>query len=190
MEINGLKNFKISVYSDTSDCKEKVIIPTQVHGNNIVEIISGEEDLSQCDGLITFKKGMKLGIRTADCAAVCIGDGNKIGIIHIGWRGLIQGVYEKAERLFSKGHLEVFVGPFLHRFEIKRDFCFDQISARFGNEFFIYENGKIVFDFKSALSSMLPANAVFDERDTELDLSLPSNRRNGTEKRILTVVSF
>jgi len=184
------KNFSVKVYSNSSNCIEEVITPVQVHGSNFVEIINGKENLENCDALMTFDKKFKLGMKTADCAAICFGDGKKIGIIHVGWRGLILGICEKVEKLFNKDDLEIFVGPFLTKFEIKKDFCFEQISAKFGDKFFIYDKDRIIFDFKSALESILPMNTVFDSRDTELDLTLPSNRRDATKQRLLTLISF
>ena len=76
----------------------------------------------------------------------------------------------------------------MHSFEIKKDFCFDQIQEKFGNKYFIESEGKITFLFKDAIMSLLPKNANFDARNTFLDLSLPSFRRNKTSERIVTVI--
>ncbi len=190
LDLSKINNFNIKVYTDSLNCEEGVLTPVQIHGPNIIEVVSGDENLNNCDALLTSNSKFKLGIKTADCASVCLGDGERIGIIHIGWRGLVSGVYEKAEKLFKKENLEVFVGPFLRSFEIQKDFCFDQIFAKFGDRFFVYKGDKIIFDFKSALQSILPLNTFFDVRDTKSDLSLPSNRRDNTTKRLLTVISF
>jgi len=73
-----------------------VILPVQTHSNNIVEIKTGNEDLQNCDGVFTFNKNdFSLGIQTADCAAICFYDNKKYGIIHAGWRGLVNGIIEK-----------------------------------------------------------------------------------------------
>ncbi len=178
-----------SIYDPKKNYKD-IFFPSQIHGNRVVEIISGEENFKDCDALFTKNFDFSLGIRTADCAAVCIDDGETVGIIHIGWRGLCNGIYEKMIKHFNQNNLEVQVSPFLHRFEIKKDFCFDEIFKKFGESFFIYSEDKIIFDFKLALQFILPVNATFDTRNTKDDLTLPSHRRNGTEERILTVVGL
>jgi hypothetical protein len=184
------KNFNVKIYPNFFDCKEKVIIPTQVHGSNFVEVISGNENPENCDALITSNKNFKLGVKTADCASVCVGDGQKIGIIHVGWRGLCNGLYEKVTNLFDKNNLEIYVGPFLHSFQIQKDYCYDAIIKKFGEKFIENSPKGMSFDFQGAIKSILPKNAIFDERDTKSDLTLPSNRRDKTEGRLLTVISF
>lgn len=185
-----MKNFDVEIYPNSSDCKEKVIIPYQIHGSNFVEIITGDEDLNNCDALITSNREFKLGIKIADCASVCLGDGKKIGIIHIGWRGLCSDLCEKVLDLFNKDNLEIYVSPFLHSFEIKKDYCYDAILKKFGDKFIHDSGSDIMFNFERAIRSILPKNTVFDERNTKDDLTLPSNRRDKTKERLLTVISF
>jgi len=184
------KNFNIEIYSNFSECKEKVITPVQVHGANFVEVITGDENLDNCDALITSNKEFKLGIKTADCASVCYGDGKKIGIAHIGWLGLCTDLNEKMLKNFDVSNLEIFIGPFMHRFEIQKDFCYEKLEINFKN-FIEHENNKMFFNFKNALASIMPlGKVIFDDRNTLNDLSLPSNRRDKTKERLLTVISF
>lgn len=190
MENLDFKNFSIKVYSNSSDCKEKVIISTQCHSSNFMEIITGDENLNDCDALITSNKKFKLGVRTADCASVCMGDSQKIGIIHIGWRELCGGLYEKVSNLFDNENLEVYIGPFMHKFEVQKDFCYERLKEKFDGKFFEYNNSKIYFDFKGALLSLMPQKAIIDSRNTFKELSLPSYRRDKTKNRLLTVISF
>lgn len=187
---SDFKNFNIEIYPNSLDCKNSVIIPDQSHGSRIVEIINGDEDLSNCDAVFTKNRNFKLGIKTADCATVCYSDGETIGIAHIGWVGLCTNLNSMMLDKLDESKLEIFIGPFLHRFEIQRDFCYDKLRVNFEN-FFEYEGSKIYFNFKRALLSIMPKNIVIlDERNTFHDLSLPSHRRNKTKDRLLTVVSF
>lgn len=180
----------IDIYTNTEDLPLEVILPKQIHEDKIVEIITGKENLDNCDALITKNKSFFLGIKTADCAAVCFADGEKIGIIHIGWRGLCLSLIEKMLAKFNHENLDVFVGPFYHSFEIKKDFCFDKIQEKFGDKYFIEKEGKIIFLFKNAIMSLLPKNIQIDSRNTFENLSLPSFRRNKTSRRLVTVISF
>ncbi len=189
MNIN-MEKANISIYLKSQDVPDDVILPGQIHANNIVEIVTGVENVSNCDALITRNKNFSLGIRTADCAPICFSDGEKIGIAHIGWRGLCLGLIEKMLKEFDSTDLQIFVGPFMYSFEIKKDFCFDIIKNKFGDRYFSINENKITFLFKDAIMSLLPQNTKFDSRNTYKDLSLPSFRRDKTSERLATVISF
>ncbi len=178
------------IYLKREDVPEGVILPGQVHGDKIVEIISGNEDVSACDALFTKNHNFSLGARTADCAPICFSDGEMIGIAHVGWRGLCLPLIENMLKNFNPETLEIFVGPFNDYFEIKKDFCFDQIQEKFRNPFFFEKEGKITFLFKDAIMSLLPKHIKFDQRNTYQDVTLPSFRRDNTQDRLVTVVSF
>jgi hypothetical protein len=180
----------ISIYIKPQDVPQGVILSGQIHGDKIVEIITGEEDVHNCDALITRDRKFSLGMRTADCAPVCFDDGEKIGIAHIGWRGLCLGLIEKMSKEFNQENLHIFVGPFMHSFEIKKDFCFDRIREKFGDKYFFENEGKITFLFKGAIMSLLPQGVGFDPRNTFEDMLLPSFRRDKTSERLVTVISF
>ena len=179
-----------SIYLKLQDVPSNVILPGQIHGDNIVEIITGNEELNETDALMTKNKNFSLGIRTADCAPVCFSDGEKIGIAHVGWRGLCLGLIEKMLKEFNPQNLKIFIGPFNHSFEIQKDFCFDKIQEKFGNRYFKEKDNKITFLFKDAIMSLLPPDTEFDARNTFEDLSLPSFRRDKTSERLVTVISF
>ncbi len=183
-------NFFITIYSDSNNAPDTIILPKQIHGDKIIEVVDGSENLEGCDALITENKSFQLGIKTADCAAICFANGGKIGIAHIGWRGLCLSLIEKMLGEFNSSNPEIFIGPFMHSFEIQKDFCFDTIKEKFGEKFFTEEEGKVTFLFKDAIMSLLPPDAKFDERNTFLDLSLPSFRRDKTKERLTTVISF
>lgn len=178
------------LFLPTQEVKGNVIVPKLSHGSNIVTIVIGSENVEDCDALVTENHNISLGIKTADCAPICFADGKKIGITHIGWRGLCLGLIEKMLTQFEAHSLSIYVGPFLHSFEIQRDFCYDQIVQKFGERFIEQKDDKIVFNFKEVISSLLPSQTVFDTRDTATDLSLPSYRRDKTKERFVTVVSF
>ncbi len=166
-----------------------VIIPNQTHSNNIIEIISWKEDLTNCDWIFTLKKNsFSLWIKTADCSAIVFWDKKKYWIIHAGWRWLVNWIIEKMFVKFENP--EIFVAPFLKKFEIKKDFCYEAIYKKFGNEFFEINETKIIFNFEKALKKVLWKKAIFDSRDTLLDHNFYSYRRNKTEKRNYTIVEF
>ncbi len=65
----------------------------QVHSGKVIEVVNsvnGEEG----DALFTFEKGIMLSVFTADCVPVYIYGENFVGIIHAGWRGFVNGIFE------------------------------------------------------------------------------------------------
>lgn len=76
----------------------------QVHGNRIVcadHYDAGED----ADGSYTANPGTVCAIMTADCLPLflCSADGSRVGLFHIGWRGLAGGLVRGAARAFSGG---------------------------------------------------------------------------------------
>ena len=164
-----------------------VIVPNQTHSNNIVEIITWKENLTNCDGIFTSKRNdFKLWIKTADCAAIVFEDEYYYGILHAGWRWAVNWIIEKMLERFKNPN--IFVAPFYKKFEIQKDFCYDAIYEKFWTKFFIEQENKIIFDFEQALRTLLWKKAVFDERDTFKDKSFYSRRREKTKNRNYTIV--
>lgn len=165
------------------------IVPHQTHSTNIVEVVTGNEDLNDCDGLWTKRTDLRLGVKTADCAPIAFWDGEKYGIIHAGWRGLCDGIVEEMCKIFSpeNPHTQVWVGPLYPQFEIQRDDCYDRIYAKFGDKHFTEADQKIFFNFKTAIAEVLP-QAQFDPRSTYDTLSLASWRRDQDQLRNITII--
>ena len=181
---------------------ENIIVPNQTHSNNIIEIKTWKENLENCDWIITplptspltGERSLKLGIKTADCAAIVFEDEKNYWIIHAGWRGAVNWIIEKMLEKFENP--KIFVAPFLKKFEIQKDFCYDAIFEKFWDKFFSHPqplptkegSNKIIFDFESCLKSLLWEQAIFDKRDTLEDNNFYSYRRDKTTKRNYTVI--
>ena len=75
----------------------RLILMRQVHGDRI-RILDGDGPLPEghpeCDGLISDRPGVALGIRTADCVPIFFADRARriIGAAHAGWRGTALGI--------------------------------------------------------------------------------------------------
>ena len=185
-----LAHMEVQIFLAKEKTHEGVVMAKQCHGDKVVNIVSGLEDTTNFDALQTENKNIKIGIYTSDCAPIAFSDGNKIGVAHVGWRGLCLGLIEKMLLSFDREKVEVFVGPHLHVFEIKKDSCYESIERVFGDRFFKEVEGIILFNYKEAIASCLPLRAVFDPRSTGEDLTLPSHRGQREEQKIITVVSF
>jgi len=99
-----------------------LILMKQVHGSRIriaddPGALTG--GLPECDGLITGRPGIALGVRTADCVPLFFVDPVRrvIGAAHAGWRGTADGIAAAmvetlAERFSSQREdLLVVIGP-------------------------------------------------------------------------------
>jgi YfiH family protein len=72
---------------------------TQVHGSMVVRVEAAWKpgEGPRADGVVTRRRGIALGIVTADCAPVLFADAEAgvIGAAHAGWRGALAGVLEQ-----------------------------------------------------------------------------------------------
>lgn len=71
----------------------------QVHGTDVVDVETPwvHEARPRADAMVTRRRGVALGILTADCAPVLFADSEAgvAGAAHAGWRGAVQGVAEQ-----------------------------------------------------------------------------------------------
>jgi YfiH family protein len=92
----------------------------QVHSPEVVEVDAPwpQDERPRADGMVTNKRGLLLGVVTADCAPVLLADhaAGVIGAAHAGWRGAHGGVLENSvaamERLGAeRGRIAAAIGP-------------------------------------------------------------------------------
>jgi YfiH family protein len=120
-EENVLRN--LDLVRDNFDIPDgQLILMRQVHGDRIL-LLDGEEPLPEalpeCDGLITNRRRLALGVRTADCLPIFFADRARriIGAAHAGWRGTALGIAARmvetlAERFSSRREdLTALIGP-------------------------------------------------------------------------------
>jgi len=91
--------------------KKSALVLNQSHGANLIELSGPNtlKDLAQpADGLIVdrviWKRDFEdrvLTIRVADCMAILIFNTQMIAMIHVGWRGLVNGIIGGALRYFN-----------------------------------------------------------------------------------------
>ncbi|HVG39474.1 MAG TPA: laccase domain-containing protein, partial [Pyrinomonadaceae bacterium] len=73
----------------------------QVHGNEIQIVRAGhavEADAVRADALATNVPKILLGVKTADCVPVILGDARTgaCAAVHAGWRGTLAGIVRRA----------------------------------------------------------------------------------------------
>ena len=159
----------------------RLILMRQVHGDRI-RVIDEDgpcpEGLPECDGLITDRPGVALGIRTADCVPLFFVDRIRrvIGAAHAGWRGTALGIAARmvetlAERFSSRPEdiLAVIgpaIGPCCYQVDAP---VFEAFSAMPGADLFLRpcpEKGRWMVDLALAnrlqiLAAGVPSENIF-----------------------------
>ena len=135
--------------------KNNLILMSQIHSNIVHKVSKIPDKKLKGDSLVTNRKGIALGILTADCAPILIYDpvNNLIGAIHAGWRGAYKKIVSNTLKKFKfKGSnfkdLIVVIGPCISKknYEVKRDFFNKFITNEQSNKkFFNYKNNKMYF---------------------------------------------
>lgn len=70
----------------------------QVHSNRVINLDEGLPSSSEADAALTTGKGQVLAVMAADCLPILLASrrGDRIGVVHAGWRGLAEGVIANA----------------------------------------------------------------------------------------------
>ena len=155
----------------------------QVHGRDVV-MVGDDYDISgprpKADGIVTTRRGVALGILTADCAPVLFADAEAgvIGACHAGWRGALAGVtdttIEAMERLGARRErIRAAIGPLIRQpsYEVSDSFRSGFLDAAAGNAAFFApgrRDGHWQFDLPGYLMLRLQQARVVAE-DLQLD---------------------
>ena len=92
----------------------KPVFMKQIHSAT-VRVAKSPSDNLVCDSCYTSVRGLPLAVLSADCLPIIIAsnNGDKIGVIHAGWRGLASGIIQKFLKRFARNPKDVvvWVGP-------------------------------------------------------------------------------
>lgn len=100
---------------------ERATMLWQQHGAGVVQapddrgVMSAGFDHPPGDALWTEERGLALMLITADCLPVAVaranGDTPGLAVLHVGWRGLLEGIAAAAVERLGKGRLQAVIGP-------------------------------------------------------------------------------
>lgn len=123
---------------------DRAVSLRQAHGSTVIEAgsLTGGGYLEpgtswpEGDALVTAERGLPLVAHGADCltAALVAPGGERLAVVHAGWRGLLAGVLEAAAARVGPGFAAV-VGPGAGRccYEVGDDVG-GQLQGRFGDD--------------------------------------------------------
>jgi YfiH family protein len=112
---------------------DRLVTCHQVHSPDVVTVAAPwrREDNPRADALVTNRRGIALGILTADCVPVLFADAHAgvIGAAHAGWKGALGGVVAATVAAMARlgaapGRMRAAIGP-----------CIAQRSYEVGPEF-------------------------------------------------------
>lgn len=143
----------------------------QVHGTNVVRVSaaqrgagarSPEDTIPDTDALWTDQRDLALVVLTADCVPLVLADParRRIAVVHVGWRGLIGGIIEKAVgEIGTSPGLVALAGPSIGPccYEVGNDVARPALE-RFGNR--VMRGGCL--DLWAGASAALRASGVHE----------------------------
>ncbi len=172
-----------------------LVLAEQVHSSNIAEVFNVKENLIKgCDGIVTCKKGLVMGIITADCLPLVFYDSkNKIlAVAHAGCKGILEGIAQNLILKLKKmgadiKNLKMLVGPSIcgECYEVSEKLIkefkkkFPRISAINSNSFL--DLRKIVFEV-AVKNGLIPENIEISNLCTKENTSFLFSARASRNK--------
>lgn len=190
------------VVSDASKCQD-VILPQQTHSCNVALI--GHDgalpNLKETDALISLHRGLKIGVRTADCVPVLVycSDIRAVAAIHAGWKGslgrIVESTLMKLQTLgadLSKARSALGPGICGGCYEISEELA--QIFARagFADCFTTPRHLDLpMANRKQLINKGVPNQSIEMSRYCTLETyDLPSWRRGPTQQRLISWIAL
>lgn len=138
--------------------------------HSTADIVPGLEG----DGIILGETGTMAVIKTADCIPLFFWDEtfSRAGIIHVGWRGLYEGIelnlLSRLERIgIPRSSLHFFIGPAIERhcYEVGPELAEKFSEKPYGRQiFFLKKNGQYDMDLPAGLVLSLKGAGIGDDR--------------------------
>jgi hypothetical protein len=134
----------------------------QVHGNDVKQWHARPDggDLDKVDAHVTGREDIALLVLVADCLPVALAGGDRVAMVHCGWRGLAGGILAGVIELFDEAPAAA-VGPGIGRccYEVG-----DEVRSQFGAQ---HAYGRML-DLRAVADAALRAAGV--ERIEHVDL--------------------
>lgn len=191
------------IYTDNEFFKkhfniDHILLPHQVHSSKVMYVSELNCSLLECDGLITDKKNVALGILTADCYAVQFFGKHLIANIHCGWRGVYGGIIENTIKLFTDLNDEV-IGTIVgigicDKCYVVGEELIEKFSKKFNNiPYFKDNSGQYHLSLRQLIIHMLKEYYIFNINELNYcssccDFLYSYRRDNKTDKRLLSLI--
>lgn len=153
---------------------DRFVTPYQVHSPDVVIVDEPwpAPDRPRVDALVTRRRGLAIGVSTADCGPVLFADATAqvVGAAHAGWRGAISGVLEATiaamERCGAdRARIVAAMGPMIRQpsYEVGPEFVARFTSESADNRRFFQpaaREGHAQFDLAGFIAARLAAAGI------------------------------
>lgn len=166
-EMRSLHNNRNILADYFNSSRLQLALGRQVHGNH-VKYVAEPGVYGDCDGLVTDKAGLAIGVLVADCGGVLLFDREHrvVGAVHAGWRGAADRILPKAVDIMIRFGAEpnlmhAFISPCISQsvFEVG-----NEVASLFPARFVNYRGDKPHIDLGSFLKDELIRSGITDER--------------------------
>jgi len=170
----------------------------QVHGSRIVIIESVTDETPTADALVTGIAGLSLAVMVADCIPLLLTSSEAVAAVHVGRRGLVNGVAVKTIELMREmgaRKIRAVLGPAIcgRCYEVSQD-VHDEVVALHPLATARTASGTPVLDLPKALKACLAAEGISEISDLQIctfeSADHFSYRRDGLTGRQVGLVSL
>ena len=169
----------------------------QVHGDQFHCVESADEPTPTCDALITTTPAINLAVQVADCIPLLIHADSVVAAVHVGRKGLVNGialkVFDEMKRLGGK-NFTAWIGPHICGtcYEVSQD-VFDEVISQHPASRSQTAKGTHALDLARSLKEMLIQRGVtvhVSEICTVESMDHFSYRRDGVTGRTVGVIAL
>lgn len=170
----------------------------QVHGDRIAIIEKVTDEAPTADALVTGIAGVTLAVMVADCIPLLLTSSEAVAAVHVGRRGLVNGVAVKTIELMREmgaRKIRAVLGPAIcgHCYEVSQD-VHDEVVALHPLATAQTSAGTPALDLPKALKACLAADGISEISDLQICTVESANyfsyRRDGLTGRQVGLVSL
>lgn len=160
---------------DAPDLVDGLIVPNQVHGDEVA-VITHKGERPACldegaDAVVCTVPGQAVMLLFADCTPVVLVAPGGFAVAHSGWRGTLAGIAGKTARVLAQacacklGDVQAFIGPHIsgESYEVSQELL-DRFVERFGE---VAQWGPRHLDMSACVRASLEEAGVAADRVTD-----------------------
>jgi YfiH family protein len=169
-----------------------IVFMNQVHGDTVV-LVEEKTNNPTCDALITTERKLAVAVMVADCIPLLLKSDVAVAAVHVGRKGLMNGVARKtidAMRDLGAEVIHSYIGPNIcgSCYEVGAD-IFNEVVSKYPSSDSSNRTGKATLDLVSGLKTDLKDTVLLDLSSCVLeDKNSFSYRRDGITGRQAGVI--
>jgi len=169
-----------------------IVFMNQVHGDTVV-LVEEKTNTPTCDALITTERKLAVAVMVADCIPLLLKSDVAVAAVHVGRKGLMNGVARKtidAMRDLGAEVIHSYIGPNIcgSCYEVGAD-IFNEVVSKYPSSDSSSRTGKATLDLVSGLKTDLKDTVLLDLSSCVLeDKNSFSYRRDGITGRQAGVI--